>query len=101
MTARFAFEPTAREIYLALRKDPGSPLYLAIRELLNELLEDPGNRRLRRLLYRPDIWGVPVPCGGMRWLVLWRPSAADSDVVEVHYIGPMPANPPTHQSNSR
>jgi phosphomannomutase len=90
VTRRLAFEPVARETYLALRKDPGSPLCLAIKDLLSELLERPGSRRLRQLRYRPDTWGVPVRCGDVRWLVLWRPSGTDPDVVEIHYIGPMP-----------
>ena len=90
MTRRFAFEPTARDAYLALRKDPQNPLYLAVREVLSELLESPGSRRLRRLRYRPDTWGVLVRSGDVRWLVLWRPSSIDPDLLEVHYVGPAP-----------
>jgi hypothetical protein len=90
VTRRFAFEPTARETYLALRKDPDSPLYLAVREVLTELLQSPASRRLRRLRYRPDAWGVPVRCGDVRWLVLWRPSASDPDVIEIHNVGLAP-----------
>lgn len=56
MTRRLAFEPAARETYLTLRKDPQNPLYLAVRDLLAELLDNPGSRRLRRLRYRPDTW---------------------------------------------
>jgi hypothetical protein len=93
VTRRFAFEPTARETYLALRKDPDSPLYQAVREVLAELLQTPASRRLRRLRYRPDTWGVPVRCGDVRWLVLWRPSASDPDVIEIHYVGPAPGEP--------
>ncbi|HTX27531.1 MAG TPA: hypothetical protein VME19_10990 [Streptosporangiaceae bacterium] len=59
MTIRLAFEPAARDTYLALRKDPQHPLYLAVRDVLAELLDDPGSRRLRRLRYRPDTWGAP------------------------------------------
>lgn len=90
MTRRLAFEPAARDIYLALRKDPTGALYLAIKDLLSELLVNPSSRRLRQQRYRPDTWGVPVRCGDVRWLVLWRPSADDPDVVEIHYIGPAP-----------
>ena len=90
MTRRFAFEPTARETYLALRKDPESALCLAVREVLSELLESPGSRRLRQLRYRPDTWAVPVRCGDVRWLVLWRSSEDDPDLIEVHYVGPAP-----------
>lgn len=90
MTRRFAFEPTAREAYLALRKDPESVLYLAVKEVLSELLESPGSRRLRQLRYRPDTWAVPARCGDVRWLVLWRPSDRDPDLIEVHYVGPAP-----------
>ena len=90
MTRRFAFEPEARESYLALRKNPENPLYLAIKEVLSELLENPGNRRLRQVRYRPDTWGVPVRCGDARWLILWRPSGKDPDLIEVHYVGPAP-----------
>ena len=93
MTRRFAFEPTAREGYLALRKDPESGLYQAGKEVLSELLESPGSRRLRRLRYRPDTWAVPVRCGDVRWLVLWRPSDTDPDLIEVHYVGPAPGEP--------
>jgi hypothetical protein len=89
VTRRFAFEPTARETYLALRKDPESALYLAVKEVLSELLESPGSRRLRQLRYRPDTWAVPVRCGDVRWLVLWR-SSDDPELIEVHYIGPAP-----------
>jgi hypothetical protein len=87
---RFAFEPAARETYLALRKEPENPLYLAIKEVLSELLENPGSRQLRQLRYRPDTWGVPVRCGDVRWLVLWRPSDSEPDLIEVHYVGPAP-----------
>lgn len=90
MTRKFAFEPAAREAYLALRKDPESPLYLAVKEVLSELLESPGSRKLRRLRYRPDTWGVLVRSGDVRWLVLWRPSGDDPDLIEVHYVGPAP-----------
>jgi hypothetical protein len=90
VTRRFAFEIAARETYLALRKDPEGPLYLAIKELLTELLENPGSQRLRRLRYRPDTWGVPVRSGDVRWLVLWRPADGDPDLIEVHYVGPVP-----------
>jgi hypothetical protein len=90
VTRRFAFEPAARECYLALRKDPDSPLYLCIKEILTGLLEEPGSRNLRRLRYRPDTWGVPIRSGDVRWLLLWRPSGADPDVIEVHYLGPAP-----------
>jgi len=90
MTRRFAFEPTARETFLALRKEPESALYLALKEVLSELLENPGSRRLRQARYRPDTWVVPVRCGGLRWLVLWRTSGDDPDLIEVHYVGPAP-----------
>jgi hypothetical protein len=85
---RLAFEPSARETYLALRKDPESALYRAVKDVLTELLENPANRRLRRLRYRPDTWGVPVRCGDVRWLILWR--SADHDLIEIHYVGPAP-----------
>jgi hypothetical protein len=91
VTRRLAFEPTARETYLALRKDPDSALYLAVRDVLSELLENPASRRLRRLRYRPDTWGVPVRCGDVRWLILWR--SADNDLIEIHYVGPAPGEP--------
>jgi hypothetical protein len=90
VTRRFAFEPRARETYLALRKDPESVLYLAVKEVLSELLENPGNRQLRRARYRPDTWAAPVRCGDVRWLVLWRISGADPDLIEVHCVGPAP-----------
>jgi len=90
VTRRFAFEPTARETFLALRKEPESALYLALKEVLSELLENPGSRRLRQARYRPDTWVVPVRCGGLRWLVLWRTSGDDPDLIEVHYVGPAP-----------
>ena len=88
MARRLASEPTARETYLALRKDPESALYQAVRDVLSELLENPASRRLRRLRYRPDTWGVPVRCGDVRWLVLWR--SADNALIEIHYVGPAP-----------
>jgi len=90
VSRRFAFEPAARETFLALRKDADGPLYLAIREVLAEILEDPGRRRVRRLRYRPDTWAVPVRCGDVRWLILWRPADGDPDLIEVHYVGPAP-----------
>jgi len=93
VTRRLAFEPAARETYLALRKNPQSPLYLTVRNVLTELLDNPGSRRLRRLRYRPDTWGVQVRAGDARWLVLWRPSGSDPDLIEVHYVGPAPGEP--------
>jgi len=90
VTRRLAFEPTARERFLALRKDRESALYLAVKEVLSELLENPGSRQLRQARYRPDTWAVPVRCGDVRWLVLWRPSDDDPDLIEVHYVGPAP-----------
>ena len=90
MSRRFAFEPAAREAYQALRKDPEGPLYLAVREVLTEIQENPGSRRVRKLRYRPDTWGVPVRSGDVRWLVLWRPADGDPDLIEVHYVGPAP-----------
>jgi hypothetical protein len=45
---------------------------------------------MRRLRYRPDTWGIPVRSGDARWLVLWRPADGDPDLIEVHYIGPLP-----------
>jgi hypothetical protein len=93
VTRRLAFEPAARETYLEFRKDTQSPLYLVIRDVLTDLLDDPGSRRLRRLRYRPDTWGVPVRVGDVRWLVLWRPSGIDADLIEVHYVGPAPGEP--------
>lgn len=80
----------AREAHLAQRKEPESPLYLSVKEVLTELLESPGSRRLRQLRYRPDTWGVPVKVGDARWLVLWRPSGSDPDLIEIHYVGPAP-----------
>ncbi len=88
MTRRLAFAPAARETYLALRKEPDSPLYLALREVLTRLLEDPARRNMRKLRYRPDTWGVPVRCGDVRWLVLWRDGGGD--LIEIHYVGPAP-----------
>ena len=93
MTRRFAFDSAARETYLALRKDPESPLYLAVKEVLTELLEGPGRRDVRQLRYRPDTWCVPVRCGDIRWLVLWRPAENDPELIEVHYLGPAPGEP--------
>jgi hypothetical protein len=90
MTERVAFEPAARETYLALRKQPEGPLYLAVREVLTGLLANPGSRRLRQLRYRPDTWGSSIRNGDVRWLVLWRHSEGDPDLIEVHYIGPVP-----------
>ncbi len=57
MTPRLAVEPTAREAYLALGKDPENPLYLAVKDVLSQLLGNPGSRRLRRLRYRLDTLG--------------------------------------------
>ena len=90
MTRRFAFEPAARETYLALRKEPERPLCLAVREVLTELLDNPGSRRLRQLRYRPDTWGSSVRSGDVRRLILWRQSERDPELIEVHYIGPAP-----------
>jgi hypothetical protein len=67
VSRRFAFEPEARETYLALRKDPSSALYLALKEVLSEILADPGSRRGRQVRYRPD-----------------------PDLIEIHYLGPAP-----------
>jgi hypothetical protein len=90
VTRRYAFEPAARETYLALRKDADNALYLAVKAVLVELLENPGTRHLRQLRYRPDTWAVPVRCGDVRWLVVWRPADADPELIEVHYVGPAP-----------
>lgn len=87
MTHRLAFEPTARETYLALRKQPDAPLYRLLRDALTELATDPGSRRVRELRYRPDTWGFRVRASDVRWLVLWRPSATDSNVIDIYYIG--------------
>lgn len=93
MTRRFAFEPAARDTYLALRKDPGNPLRPAVKQVLTDLPENPGSHHLRRSRYRPDIWAVPVRCGDARWLVLWRFAGGDPDLIEVHYVGPAPGEP--------
>ena len=90
MTRRLVFEFAARDTYLALRKDPHGLMYLAVREVLSSLLENPGSRQARRLSYRPDIWGIPVWADDARWLLLWRQSASDPELVEIHYIGPAP-----------
>lgn len=90
MSRRFAFEPTARETYLALRKNPDAPVYLALKERLTKLANEPGSREVRQLRYVPDTWGFRVRAAGVRWLVLWRPCEADSDLIEIHYIGPEP-----------
>jgi hypothetical protein len=90
VSRRFAFEPAAREVFLALRKNPDSELYLAVKDVLTEILDNPGSRHVRQLRYRPDTWGVPVRIGDVRWLVLWRPSETDPDLVEIHYAGPAP-----------
>jgi hypothetical protein len=90
VTHRLAFDPAARETYLALRKQPDDPLYPLLRDVLTELATDPGSRRVRELRYRPDTWGFRVRASDARWLVLWRPSAADSDVIDIYYIGPEP-----------
>jgi len=94
VTRRFGFEPTARETYLALRKDTDSPLYLAVREVLTDLLDSPGSSRLRQRRYRPDTWDVPVKTGDARWLILWRPSGSDPDLIGIHYVGPAPGEAP-------
>ena len=78
---------------MALRKDPESPLYVAVKEVLTAILENPGARSVRQLRYRPDTWGVPVRTSNTRWLVLWRPADSDPDVIEVHYVGPAPGEP--------
>ena len=93
MTRRFAFQPAAIQPYLALRTDSESPLYIAVKEVLTELLESPGGRDVRQLRYRPDTWGVPVRCGDVRRLVLWRPADHDPELIEVHYLGPAPGEP--------
>lgn len=93
MSRRFGFEPAARDTFLALRKDPEGPLYVALREVLTEILENPGSRRVRKLRYRPDTWGVPVRSGDARWLVLWRPADSDPDLIEIHDVGPAPGEP--------
>jgi hypothetical protein len=90
VSRRFAFEPEARDTYLALRKDPSSPLYQALKKRLTELLADPGSRSVRQVRYRPDTWGVRVRVGDVRWLVLWRPADGDTDLIEIHYLGPVP-----------
>jgi len=90
VTRRLAFEPAARETYLELRKDPEAALYLAVRRALTELVDNPGSRDVRRLRYRPDTWGVPVRCGDVRWLILWRQHDDDPDLIEVHHVGPAP-----------
>lgn len=90
MSPRFAFEPEARDTYLALRKDPDNLLYKAVREVLIGLLADPGNKQARQLRYRPDAWGTRIQAGDVRWLLLWRPAESHGDVIEVHYLGPAP-----------
>jgi hypothetical protein len=87
---RFAFEPAARETYLRLRKDPSSPLCLALKSTLAELSANPGGKLVRQLRYRPDTWGVRVRASDARWLILWRTSEDDAELIEVHYIGPEP-----------
>ncbi|MGH3182146.1 MAG: hypothetical protein ACRDOE_09620, partial [Streptosporangiaceae bacterium] len=69
------------------------PLYLAVREVLTEILENPGSRRVRQHRYRPDTWAVTVRSGDVRWLVLWRPADSDPDLIEVHHVGPAPGEP--------
>lgn len=101
MTRRFAFEPAARDIYLALRKDPEGPMYVAVRQVLSALLENPGARNLRRLSYRPNTWGVPVRSGDVRWLVLWRSSESDPELIEIHYIGPEPGESEARTAQGR
>jgi hypothetical protein len=90
MSMRFAFEPAARETYLTLRKDPSNPLYVALKSTLTELSVNPGSKHVRQLRYRPDTWGIRVRTPDARWLILWRPSADDDELIEVHYIGPEP-----------
>jgi hypothetical protein len=90
VTRRLAFEPAARETYLALRKEPESALYLSVKAILTELLTSPASRKLFQLRYRPDAWGAPVKVGDVRWLVLWRPSGSAQDLIEIHYVGPAP-----------
>jgi len=90
VSRRFVLEPAARDAYLQLRKDPESRLYVAVKEVLTELLDNPGSERLRRLRYRPDTWAVPVRADDARWLVLWRPDPGDADLIQVHYVGPAP-----------
>jgi hypothetical protein len=90
VSRRFAFEPAARETYLALRKNPDDLLCIAVRAALTELLENPGSQHVRPVLYKPNTWGLQVRSGDHRWLVLWRQAEADADVLEVHYLDPAP-----------
>jgi hypothetical protein len=86
-------QPASRRIAGVLQDDDASAVAAeacAVECAGIGLLANPGSRRLRQLRYRPDTLGSSIRNGDVRWLVLWRHSEGDPDLIEAHYIGPAP-----------
>jgi hypothetical protein len=80
--------PSALETYQALRED-GGDVGKRIKEVLQQLRDDPGKARGQSLRYRPDGWIILVEIVDQStWWVIWR--QPEPDAVDVLWIGPQP-----------
>lgn len=80
--------PSALECYRALRAD-GGECGKRIKDVLQQLRDDPGKVRARSLRYRPNAWIalVDMPDHSV-WWVIWRQPGPDA--IDVLWIGPEP-----------
>ena len=81
--------PSALEYYRALREDPDSEAGLRLRDLLEQLAENPGKVREKSRAYRPGaMWLTEVDMPShTKWWVIW---SMDEKRVKVRWIGPDP-----------
>jgi hypothetical protein len=84
--------PSALETYRALRED-GGDAGTRIKDVLQQLRDDPGKARSQSLRYRPDGWIIPVEMAPQStWWVIWR--QPEPGTVDVLWIGPQPGPDP-------
>lgn len=88
--------PSALETYRALRED-GSETGKRIKDVLQQLRDDPGKARGQSLRYRPDAWVILVEMADQStWWVIWR--QPEPGAVDILWIGPQPGPDPTTYS---
>ena len=87
------FEETAWAQWLELRKNPGDPFYIALRDAITALLKDTGAARARQRRFAVGLWGTEVRSGAREGLLLWCLKENGDSVLEIAYAGPAPGDP--------
>jgi hypothetical protein len=84
------FDPQPWDAYETLERAGSQDLLNAIDDALDQLEEDPGDKRCRQRSFGGSLWGVTVRDRSEDWLIIWEHDQDREDLVHIRYLGADP-----------